>query len=181
MLKTTLIALGCSVVTATTTLVYAGRTVISSPFQLDIPFGSGLKVAQDPADVWSWHHEFLNVSPQGAPVSANVLVDFDGNGMMDTEHSWLRVMITDLELVSPQFAGGIATISDGTGKRYSVGVGGASIGGGVMPVPVQHVSLSSPIVLPIGSSLQVSVQNLISGGSNPAPFEVNLIGRVVNL
>jgi hypothetical protein len=177
MLKTFLIALGCSVVTAATTIIYVGRTVISSPFQMDIPFNSGLKVAQDPADAWSWHHEFQVVT-QGPPQTANVLVDFDGNGVMDTENTWLRVIVTDLEIVSTQWAAGVATISDGTGKRYSVGVGATSTG---MAQPVQHVSLATPIVLPIGSSLQVTVSNLWSTSSGPQTFEVNLVGRVVNL
>ena len=96
---------------------------------------------------------------------------------MDTENTWLRVSVTDLEIVCSQgFAVGIATISDGTGKRYSVGVGG---GGSSVANPVQHVSLSTPIVLPVGSSLQVTVQNVLS--PNPSNFEVNLIGRIVNL
>src|SRR5262249_37431179 len=141
MLKTILIAVGCSVVTAATTIVYVGRTVLSSPFQLDAPVNSAIKVAQDPANVWSWHHEFQNAQV-GIPVNANVLVDFDGNGVMDTEYPWVRVTITDLEIVSPAgFTAGIATISDGTGKRYSVGLGASSTG---VAATVQHVSLTTP-------------------------------------
>jgi len=138
MLKTILIAFGFSAAGAAAAVLYVGRTVISSPFQLAIPFGTAVKTTIDPANVWSWHYEFQNVG--GALVTANVLVDMDGNGVMDTENSWLRVLITDFELISPQNALGIASISDGTGKRYSVGVGGFQT---APSGPVHHVSLTT--------------------------------------
>jgi hypothetical protein len=169
MLKTVLIALACSAATATAVLTYTGRTVQSSPFQLDIPYGAGLKTTTDPANVWSWHHEFTS-PPSWQPVTVNVLVDFDGNNVMDTEYSWLRVMVTDMEIVT-NGAPGTAWILDGTGKRLAVGTAGVQNNGGV-----GHVALSSPIVLPVGSPLQVQ---LVPFGT--ATFEVHLVGRVVSL
>jgi hypothetical protein len=177
MLKTILLCVTCSAVTLAT-VIYSGRTVHSSPFQLDIPYGAGLKVAQDPANVWSWHHDFHNVS-NAAPVTANVLVDFDGNGVMDTENDWLRVVVTDIELVSRNQYQSLATISDGTGKRYSVCAGNQNPNGGGTATPwCQHVSLATPIVLPVGSPLQVTLENFVSANGE---FEVNLIGRIVSL
>ena len=151
---------------------FTGRTVHSSPFQLDVPLDSAIKTTLDPANVWSWHHEFTNIGG-GTPVSADVLVDFDGNGVMDTEHAWVRVMITDLEIVSRSLVAGFVWVIDGQGKRLAAGIGWVSQTGS----PVQHVALTTPIVLPVGSPLSVEVQHL--GGS--ATFEVNMMGRVVNL
>jgi pyruvate/2-oxoacid:ferredoxin oxidoreductase beta subunit len=177
MLKTIMLSLGCSIAAATATAVYVGRTVISSPFQMNIPYNSGVKVAQDPANVWSWHHTFQGVDVSH-PGAADVLVDVDGNGVMDTEYSWLRVVVTDIQLALPNQLygpGAMATISDGTGVRYSIGLPGFSSQSSL--VFEQHISLATPIVLPVGGSLHVSVIS----PSGPADYDVNLIGRVVNL
>ena len=169
MLKLALVALLSSTAAVTATWTFAGRTVHSSPFQMDVPFGSAIRTTLDPANVWSWHHEFPGMN-SGSPITVDVLVDIDGNQVMDTEHSWLRVMVTDIELVDR--AGGPRTVwlLDGTGKRFAVGVGGFQGSG-----PVHHIALTSPLVLPVGSPLQVMVENQIG------PCEVHLIGRVVNL
>lgn len=166
MLKTTIVAIACSAATASTMLVFAGRTVHSSPFQMDIPYGSGLKVTPDPANIWSWHHTFANYNE-----TVEVLVDVDGNRLMDTEHPWLRVMITDIEFVHPAAGEARAWIRDTTGRRFAVGTGGFQSSG-----PVMHCALATPIVLPVGSSLSVEMS---AQGQNGC--EVHLIGHVVNL
>ena len=177
MLKTILLCVTCSAVTFAT-VVYSGRTVQSAPFQMDIPYGSAVKMTPDPANIWSWHQDFHNVAA-GVPGTANVLVDFDGNGVMDTENSWLRVVVTDIELVSRNRYLSLATISDGTGKRYSISAGNMDPNGGQTATPMsQHITLSTPLVLPVGSPLQVTVENFLNGNGD---FEVNLIGRIVNL
>jgi len=177
MLKTILLCVTCSAVTLAT-VVYSGRTVHSSPFQLDIPYGAAIKTTPNPANIWSWHQDFHAVPPSGT-VTANVLVDFDGNGVMDTENAWLRVVVTDIELVSRNRYLSLATISDGTGKRYSVSAGNGDPNGGNPATPMsQHVSLSTPIVLPVGSPLQVTLENFFNANGE---FEVNLIGRIVSL
>jgi hypothetical protein len=170
MFKTLLIALTCSAATATTMLLFVGRTVHSSPFQMDIPYGTALKVTTDPANVWSWHHTFTGTST-GVPVTADVLVDFDGDTVMDTQHSWVRVLVTDIEIVGGMNNQALAWILDGTGKRLAVGIGGHQSSG-----PVHHVSLTTPIVLSVGSPLRVQLVQY-SGGE----YEVHLIGRVVSL
>jgi hypothetical protein len=164
-LKTILIALACSAATATAVLTYTGRTVHSAPFQIDIPYGAGVKTTIDPANVWSWHKEWANL---GSTDTADVLVDFDGDNQMDTLNPWVRVMITDLELVTSPNAQAYAWILDGTGKRLAAGVEANS-------GPVSHIALSTPIVLPVGSPLHVQVS------ANGANIEVHLVGRVVSL
>lgn len=69
---------------------------------MDIPYLTALKTTPDPANIWSWHHSFAT------PATVEVLVDVDGNNVMDREHSWLRVMITDIEVVDTQNASGTA-------------------------------------------------------------------------
>jgi hypothetical protein len=164
MIKVGLLVLACSTFSATAVLVFSGRTVYSSQFQVDVPFGSAVKTTVDPANIWSWHHSFQ------ASGTVDVLVDINGNSVMDTENPFVRVIVTDLEIVGTQNSSpSTAWIRDGVGRRYAVGHGQ-----GQGTAPVHHVALSTPIVLPVGSPLSVELQ----AGS---PCEVNLVGRVVNL
>ena len=167
MLKTILTALVCSAATATAVLTYTGRTVHSAPFQIDIPYGAAVKTTIDPANIWSWHKEWASV---GGTVTENVLVDFDGDNQMDTLNPWVRVMITDFTLACTGGGNGTAWILDGTGKRAVAVVGGFQNGG-----LVDHVSLATPIVLPVGSPLHVQVT------SGFQACEIHLVGRVVSL
>ena len=169
MIKSVLLVLGSSAVTASATFVFVGRTFHSSPFQMDVPYGSAVRTTVDPANVWSWHHEFPNTG-SGTGTTVDVLVDIDGNNVMDTEHPWLRVMVTDIELVEGHTGPRTVWILDGTGKRFAVAVGNTSNQG-----RVNHVALTSPIVLPVGSPLRVMIDHQVGA------CEVHLIGRVVNL
>jgi hypothetical protein len=90
-----------------------------------------------------------------------------------------RAPFTGLELVSRNNQMGLLTLSDSTGKRYSVSTGGnTSVPLGNIAPAAAHITLSTPLVLPVGSQLQVSVEDLMGGSGD---FEVNLIGRIVNL
>jgi hypothetical protein len=142
--------------------------VHSAPFQIDIPYGAGVKTTIDPANVWSWHKEWVNLAGTD---TADVLVDFDGDNQMDTLNPWVRVMITDFTFACTNgSAYGMAWILDANGKRLVAAAGGFQNGG-----PVDHISLTSPIVLPVGSPLHVQVT-----GTN-SNYEVHLVGRVVSL
>ena len=164
MLRQALLVLGCSTLSATAVLVFDGRSVYSSQFQVDVPFGSAVKTTVDPANIWSWHHSFA------VSGTADVLVDINGNNVMDTEDAFVRVIVTDIEIVGASIGTpSTAWIRDGVGRRFAVG---HSQGQGA--ALVHHVALSTPIVLPVGSPLSVEVQ----AGT---PVEVNLVGRVVNL
>jgi hypothetical protein len=165
MLKIALLVLGATALSSTATVLFVGRTVHSSPFQMDCPYGAAIKTTLDPANIWSWHHTFST-----GPGTAEVLVDVDGNNVMDTEHAWLRVMVTDIEVVDPGSSGAVAWIRDSVGRRFAAAVGGWQATG-----PVHHVALATPITLPVGSSLSVEME----GGSSVT--EVHMIGRVVNL
>lgn len=166
MMKIALLALGLSTLPAAAAFVFAGRTVHSSPFQMAIPYGTAVKTTIDPANIWSWHHDFASGNQ-----TVEVLVDVDGNNVMDTEHSWLRVVVTDIEVVDRNLTQAIVWVRDSTGRRFAVGGGWHQAAG-----HVNHVGLSTPIVLPVGSSLSVEIEG--GGGST---INVNLIGRVVSL
>jgi hypothetical protein len=166
LLKTALVAIACSAVTATA-FVYVGRTTYSSAFQADFPINSAIKVTPDSGNVWSWHHQFVH--PSGSPTVADVLVDFNGDQVMDTVHDEIRVLVTDLQLVGEIGHIAWARVVDSGGKRLAAGIGGHQTAGAV-----QHISLTTPIVLPVGSFLRVEISG--DGGT----YEVNLIGRVVN-
>ena len=169
MLKTTLLVCAAAMSASAVTLTYVGRTTYSSPFQVDFPLSSAIKVTPDPGNVWSWHHEFVNQSGWQLQ-TADVLVDIDGDQVMDTVHDVARVMITDLQLVGSVGQVATARIIDSGGKRLAVGIGGFQTSGAV-----QHINLTTPIVLPVGSFLHVE---LIGDGG--ATCEVNLVGRIVN-
>ncbi|MFY9344290.1 MAG: hypothetical protein WAT39_17495 [Planctomycetota bacterium] len=170
MLKTALIAIACSAATASAMFVYVGRSEYSTNFQADVPYGAAFKVTPDPANVWSWHHTFTNVGV-GTPQVADVLVDMNGDLIMDTVHDIVRVMITDVQVFNSGNNAGVAWIVDSGGKRLACGIGQYTGSG-----PVQHISLTTPIVLPVGSFLHVEMLGLNGGGA----YEVNLIGRIVN-
>lgn len=168
MIKTILISFACSAAAVSATYLYVGRTTYSSAFQVNFPLNSAIKVAPDAGNIWSWHHQ---VSSPSFPTTFDVLVDIDGDQVMDTVHPEVRVLITDVQLVAPVNANGYAWINDSLGKRLAVGVGGVQTSG-----PVQHVSLATPISLPVGSFLHVELS-----GNSGGDYAVNLIGRVVNL
>ena len=169
-MKTILIVAATAAFTSAATFVYVGRTTYSSPFQADLPFNSAFKVTPDAGNIWSWHHDIVHVNG-GPPTVADVLVDIDGDQVMDTVHSAVRVIITDLEVVAPAQSGlaVVARLVDSGGKRLSVGTGNWQGSG-----PVHHVGLTTPIVLPVGSFLHVELQG------DSATYEVNIIGRIVN-
>src|SRR5688572_19255086 len=124
---------------------FVGRSVYSSQFQAAVPFGSALKTTVDPSSVWSWHYSF----PNAGATTVDVLVDLDGNNRMDTEVPWARVMITDAQIVQLGSGGSPATawIVDGNGRRWAVGSLSA-------PGSVGNSTLTTPIVLPVGSPLR---------------------------
>ena len=73
-----------------------GRTVYSG-VSVGLPIGAAQKVTPDPGSIWSFH-ETVTVAP-GSTAVVPVLVDFDGNGVMDTEYPTLRVLVTDMQAV----------------------------------------------------------------------------------
>jgi hypothetical protein len=172
MLKPLLFAISCAAAGAVVS-TFVGRTEYSTSLRASIPFGSAVKVTTDPSNVWSWHHRFTGAQPQVLQ-SADVLVDINGDQVMDTANSFLRLLITDLQLVSADGSAGAGAvrIHDSEGVRLAASVGSGNASGNV-----HHVSLATPIVLPVGSSLRVELEPL----SAARFFEVNMIGRVVNL
>jgi archaellin len=151
MAKTILLALACGVAGAAVPPLI-GTTIYSSVFQCSYPIGSAFKTVVDPANVWSWTGDI-------PPGGTSVLVDFDGDGQMDTNNPFVRVLITDML----NFSGGEVDIVDSSGLRWRMGPG---VG--------QHHNLTTPIVLPVGSTLTLT-------NTLPATLRSTLIGRVVNL
>ena len=162
-----------------------GRTVYSG-FSGGIPVGGAIKMTPDPGSVWSFHEEVTVAS--GQTVNVPVLVDFDGNGVMDTEHPNLRVMITDLQASD---RGTIDTANDRSYARVHLRSGG-EVRWDLTPFPragttsqrtaglmSNSASLTTPIVLEPSTVLNVEV---FAPANGPArTIRINLIGRVVNL
>ncbi len=141
----------------TTLLVVSQGTFVYSAFQYQLPFRSALKVTPDPANIWSWH----GTVPANQPVP--IIVDIDGNGRSDTENPHVRVVLTDVQVVTN---GATAlTISDGTAVRWRQ----SKTDG---PAEGSH-AFATPLLLPVGSTLTLSSLTRID--------EVHLIGRVLTL
>ena len=151
-----------------------GGSTVYSAFQIQLPSRTSLKVTPDAANVWSWHKE---VTFSNTTIREAVLVDFDGNGRMDTEDPDLRVTVTDMQVVLPpgwtQGAGNLSIwLADSHNRRWALFQNDFGA-----PRTVNQISLSTPIVLPTGSNLFVIFEGFIS----PAPITVNLIGREIVL
>ena len=93
MLKTIALVVACSA--AAFGASSAARTVYS-PLQPATPVGSSFKMSPDIANIWSWHETISTF--QFSTSLTPVLVDFDGNGVMDTEYPFARVVITDMQV-----------------------------------------------------------------------------------
>ena len=79
---------------------FANPYVVYSGIQAQQPVGTAFKMTPDPSNIWSWHHT-VTVKPN-TTVTVPVVIDFDKNGKMDTEYSFTRVLVTDLQGASTQ-------------------------------------------------------------------------------
>ena len=91
MLKTTAVALLAGTAGAVMTLT--GTTTYSSTFQCSYPVGGAIKVALDPANIWSACVDLTGATSQ-SPVS--VLVDIDGDQQMDTPRGTLQTRLVEV-------------------------------------------------------------------------------------
>jgi len=156
-----------------------GGSTVYSAFQIQLPSRTSLKVTPDAANVWSWHKE---ITFSGGTIRESVLVDFDGNGHMDTEDPDLRVTVTDMQVVLPPgFSQGLQGslsiwLADSQNRRWALFQTDAAVSG-VVPRTVTQTSLATPIILRPGSNLFI----VIEGFLNPTPITVSLIGREIIL
>ena len=176
-LKTTLLALlGISASAMGGATAYA----VYTPVQVSFPFNSALKVTPDPANIWSWHKVVSMATPVNV-VTEQVLVDIDGNGVMDTNASNVRVLITEIQIVG--LSSNLTHVSDAVVARILDSAGERWI---VPPYLLTnadashnpYVSLRTPLALANGSDLFVELTRTTTSNID---VHINLIGRVVNL
>ena len=165
MLKAALIFLA---VTAGSTLAVVTGNTVYSAFQFQLFPGSGLKVMQDPANVWSWHKDIFSQSAGNH--FEDVLVDFDNNNHLDTEYADLRVIITDVQVRGTSNLNSAWLVSGGIRlwQIYDFTSSGSF---------TRSHHFSTPLVLTVNSDFKIETET----NSNPAANEVHLIGRVVTL
>ena len=150
-----------------TAMVAAPRFVYSD-LQFQSPTGSAFKMTPDPANIWSFHEDFRPSQKQQA---FPVVVDFDNNGKMDTEHKGARVMITDIQIVGAARYDYVE-IADSNGSRWR-----CILDRHGSDTRHYEKSFTTPLVLPVGSDLKLNYRAL----NSPTPFTVHLIGRLVTL
>jgi len=147
--------------------IAAPRLVYSS-LQLQSPPGSAFKMTPDPSNIWSFHED---ITPTGTKQSFPVIVDFDNNGKMDTEHKGARVMITDIQIYGTA-RGDTIDIADSSGKRWRCIIDRYGV-----DYRSYEKSFTTPIVIPFGSDLKLEY----SANHSAARFTVHMIGRLVTL
>jgi hypothetical protein len=155
--------------TATTAFVVPGESMHDMGLQLAQPAGAALGASSEaPGQSWSW---------TGPADGAPILIDIDGDGVMDTGESGRCVVITDAQIrrdagVDYDWS---VDIVDSSGPRWRL----------QKSYPAGHVSaldsqfFRTPIVLPTGSDLAVRAEG-VPADANWTPT-VTLIGRVVDL
>ena len=157
---------------ATGTAFYAGGRTVYSGLQAQLFPGTSLKMAPDPSNIWSFHETVTLLANK--KLSVPVLVDFDNNKKMDTELSFARVLITDMQVTFLQ-PGGIQTanLQDDKGIRWNL-----------RPVVADRTSrrnvsyhLTTPLALPISSGLKIVLKSI----NSPTTVTINLIGRLVSM
>lgn len=129
-------------------VVVNGTINYSSPFKLGVPIDGAFNVLPSVANIWQW---------TGPADGSPILVDIDGDGVMDTSDPKVKVVITDVIKAT----GWSVVISGSSGPTLEVS--------GSTP----DLHLTTPWVLPTGSDLFVN-------GPSFHPT-VTLIGRVQNL
>ena len=90
-----------------------------------------------------------------------MVVDIDGDGVMDTRDPGLRVLLTDMMYLSN--VSQTIDVEDSSGLRWRMG----------FALAAPH-HMTTPIVLPVKSDLHLT-------NSSASPLTCTLIGRVVNL
>lgn len=179
MLKTILLT---SLISTTTVVVLAGRTTYSA-LQIQTPFGSAFKMTPDPANIWSFNETYA-ITKTGKH-SIPVLVDFEGDGKMDTNHTGVRVMVTDMSIrrssVKINEANDLRNlhIVDSKGIRWCPSFTGYGDRGTMRILYGDH--LSTPLVLPINSDLRVEFETNYMRSPIHDEVQIHLIGRVVTL
>ena len=163
MLKTTLVLVALA---ATAVTVETARTI----YTRQAPVWGSIKVTPNPANIWSW-----NETVPVANGSVQVLVDINGDGIMDTVDPHLTVMITDAQIWRQGFYGGpmTAVIRDSSGSRWRLATTPSAENS---DNPNCEVHFSTPLTLPVGSDLWVDYEFHSSSGL----LNIHLIGRVVN-
>ena len=139
--------------------VTVGQTYYSSSFQYDFCPGGAFKVTPSLGNIWHWEGDV----PAGAGASVAVMVDFNGDGVMDTESPDVRVCITDMQLNGQ----GAVAIDDSTGTRWRMEAA----------ITRDAAHFTTPVVLPVNSTL--TLRQEASGFT--LPTRIRLIGRVVNI
>jgi hypothetical protein len=163
---------------------FAGGRTIYSALQLQVPFGTAIKMTPDPANIWSWH-DTLTLPKNTLTKAFPVMVDFDNNGKMDTELKDVRVMITDMQVSSLNL-----NANSYDPARFRIHIRN---GDGVLwdLSPIHHTSssyrfgyeahLATPLSLPVSSTLDIELTSVDSALGNDQAVNVHLIGRLVTL
>ncbi len=179
MLKTSLLALFAMTGSAA---LGAGAYAVYTPLQISLPFDAALKVTPDPANIWSWHKTVVLDGAFGDAFTESVLVDMNGDGVMDTNEPGVRVLITDIQVLMFQSTEPLGSVLSGTVNARVLDSGGERW---VIPPfredagsAFAHTKFETPLALPVGSDLTLELTKFTSSDK---PVKINIIGRIVNL
>ncbi len=131
---------------------------------------SAFKMTPDPSNIWSFHETYTPT--RSGTHSVPVVVDFDGDGKMDTNYKNVRVLITDIQVW--RFRGPLreVVLMDDKGQRWALpNLHDTNISDFL----VDH--LRTPLALPVDSGLRIQ----FVADQNFEPVDINLIGRLITL
>ncbi len=149
---------------------FAGGRAHYSGLQLQQPFGSAFKMAPDPSNIWS-HHETITRSASGIN-TVKILVDFDNDGKMDSQHKDVRILVTDISIRANADATQFELLDD-TGTRWVIPFKNRASNG----YSYFGDHLQTPLAVPVDSGLKLRF-TARSGGER---VDVHVIGRLVTL
>ncbi|MHC4078562.1 MAG: hypothetical protein ACYST0_09015 [Planctomycetota bacterium] len=155
--------------------LFASPRLVYSAIQAQQPVGTAFKMTPDPSNIWSFH-ETVTLQKRSS-TTVPVVVDFDADGKMDTQHAFARLLITDLQTAAERSYDEVRVVlRDNIGPRWRFGT---ALGGSNPPVyRPSNVHLTTPLSIPVGSDLKVDISN---PGLNPVTVQINIIGRLVTL
>ncbi|MHC4078561.1 MAG: hypothetical protein ACYST0_09010 [Planctomycetota bacterium] len=167
MIKTLLLLTGISGL-----FVFASPRLVYSAIQAQQPVGTAFKMTPDPSNIWSFH-EAVTLQKRSS-TTVPVVVDFDADGKMDTQHAFARLLVTDMQAADSSGIMAVhVTLQDNIGSRW---IFTTSQNAEVQSPSSVH--LTTPLSIPVGSDLKVRISN---PGNFPVTVQINIIGRLVTL
>ncbi len=157
-------------------VVQDSEKMIYSPLAVN---GADVKVTPNPGNIWAFHKEITVGRFATEPTEVPILVDFDGNGSMDTNYPFARIMVTEVLVMNLNNSdpvpphGGIPIKSNGCIIWRVPGVMGKP---NAEPNYARE-TFHTPLVLELGADLSLALPTT----ATTVVWDIHVLGRIVSL